>query len=396
MGEKLSYYNRKLEAINSGGKIWSFIFDGMSSSSTQLPYLGNSAQFGSGFATHLQGCISHAGNETTFYWTYPNVMTGSSFMIHCIFTAIEKALADGKDLPDKVYIQIDGGSENVAKSVYAALEHLVYKRFCKRIIISRLPVGHTHEDIDSRFGKIWAHIRTLSIYTLEEFEKAIRRAFAGNKVFVVAVIAIMDYGKYYEQFVDKKFSNYAKEEWTQHQFKIEYNYSENCKSIVLTNYRKFSQDMVCFLRPIASVDLSEANKLSWCNYWPVMLKSQYLPENAIGSECSPGMSFLAIVPTGTPLPMEFTSWADDFAVFMRSMKKRFKNVSESWIIKSWQNFAFSVMPHKICDLPTSAKHYPGTYKRTSDCVADYIKNCDEIETPLGHILYNPNNEYIYV
>lgn len=36
-----------------------------------------------------------------------------------------------------------------------AIEYLVAKKFCPLIVLTRLPVGHTHEDIDSRFGKIW-------------------------------------------------------------------------------------------------------------------------------------------------------------------------------------------------------------------------------------------------
>jgi hypothetical protein len=152
--------------------------------------------------------------------------------------------------------------------------------------------------------------------------------------------------------------------------------------------------MVCHLRLIASVDIYEASKYTWLNYWPILIKSQYLPANATESERSPGISFLATVPTGLPVPMEFTPWITDFDDFMRSMRKTFKNESESWIIDSWQKFSLSIMPHKICQLPSSSSLYPGTYKVISDLVEDYIENCDEITTPLGHILYNPNNDFV--
>ena len=38
-GEKLDYYKRTMEAIDPDGETISFIFDGMSSSSTSLPHL---------------------------------------------------------------------------------------------------------------------------------------------------------------------------------------------------------------------------------------------------------------------------------------------------------------------------------------------------------------------
>jgi hypothetical protein len=41
MGEKLKYYQRQNEAVTSGGRVWSFIFDAMSKHKTRLPILAN-------------------------------------------------------------------------------------------------------------------------------------------------------------------------------------------------------------------------------------------------------------------------------------------------------------------------------------------------------------------
>ena len=40
--------------------------------------------------------------------------------------------------------------DNTAKAVHACCEHLCIKKLCPLIILCRLPVGRTHEDIDSR------------------------------------------------------------------------------------------------------------------------------------------------------------------------------------------------------------------------------------------------------
>ena len=49
--------------------------------------------------------------------------------------------------PRKLYLQLDGGAENANKYVLSMLEILVGKRVCQNILYSRLPTGHTHEDI---------------------------------------------------------------------------------------------------------------------------------------------------------------------------------------------------------------------------------------------------------
>jgi hypothetical protein len=74
-------------------------------------------------------------------------------MIHCIHAEIKRLIDNGDlDGVEKIYIQVDGASDNTAKAVYAAIEHLMDKGVCKVIEVWRLPVGHTHEDIDGRFG----------------------------------------------------------------------------------------------------------------------------------------------------------------------------------------------------------------------------------------------------
>jgi hypothetical protein len=42
-------------------------------------------------------------------------------------------------------LQIDGGSENANASTLALAEYLVYRRLTRKVVITRLPPGHTHE-----------------------------------------------------------------------------------------------------------------------------------------------------------------------------------------------------------------------------------------------------------
>jgi hypothetical protein len=52
---------------------------------------------------------------------------------------------DGGRLPPVLFIQMDGGSENVNQWMLAVLELLVSMKVFKKIYFNRLPVGHTHE-----------------------------------------------------------------------------------------------------------------------------------------------------------------------------------------------------------------------------------------------------------
>jgi hypothetical protein len=243
IGEKIKYYERIVEAHRSGGKILSFIFDSMSKRKTVVPSLGGMASFGKdAFQLTLMGCIRHADKSTRFYLAYPCVSKGASFMIHCIHSEFKRIIDSGERLPSKVYLQIDGASENTAKAVYGSLEHLVAQGFCESIEVWRLPVGHTHEDIDARFGVISQSLRRKSLYTVEQFVERIHKAFSYSPdVEVVPVTAIYNYYEFYNKFVDSKFSVY-KEERTMHGFRIEQLWPEEMTDfpelIVKTNYKK--------------------------------------------------------------------------------------------------------------------------------------------------------------
>lgn len=77
---------------------------------------------------------------------------------------------DGR-YPEEIYIQLDGGSENANQYLFAMLELLVAKRVAKIFYYTRLPVGHTHCDVDAAFAVIWKLYRMDSIMTLKEYRE---------------------------------------------------------------------------------------------------------------------------------------------------------------------------------------------------------------------------------
>jgi hypothetical protein len=59
--------------------------------------------------------------------TYHNVFSGANLQIHTFLKSLEQVLEEEHELPDTLFVQIDGGSENTAKSVLGICELLVAK-----------------------------------------------------------------------------------------------------------------------------------------------------------------------------------------------------------------------------------------------------------------------------
>ena len=90
-------------------------------------------------------------------------------MDHCIKEDIP--------FPRVLFLQIDGGPENTSKVFYAMCENLVQMGVFDHIEAARLPVGHTHEDIDALFGVLWKAAQRKTLITPQQWEKMALAAF---------------------------------------------------------------------------------------------------------------------------------------------------------------------------------------------------------------------------
>ena len=61
-------------------------------------------------------------------------------------------------------------------------ELLVARKIVKRIVLSRLMVGHTHEDIDGRFAKIWTRVRNAYVLTMSQYKSNIEAALSREEL----------------------------------------------------------------------------------------------------------------------------------------------------------------------------------------------------------------------
>ena len=73
--------------------------------------------------------------------------------MECILRGIEFAMIERKiDHIRNLYIQLDNVSSNKCFTIYSVLIELIKSGIIKKVKVSYLIVGHTHEDIDALIG----------------------------------------------------------------------------------------------------------------------------------------------------------------------------------------------------------------------------------------------------
>jgi hypothetical protein len=253
MGERLHYYGRRNDAFLMPALYASFIADGMQQTHCLLPWVGNLLNFSPHLPQHLQGVISH-GRDIKIYRTFHNVRGGANSAIHCFLLALETLVAEEGRCPDVVYYQVDGGSENAAKAVLGIAELIVARGLCKKLVVTRLPVGHTHEDIDYKFAFIWKRVRNCFVLTPVQYKDAIEQILSSARIkcTVVDIFVVPNYVQYITPFMDNLFGRYAKSvggnDWTQLQWTFEaVPESLHFPCGVKATYRKYSADEVILI-----------------------------------------------------------------------------------------------------------------------------------------------------
>ena len=80
------------------------------------------------------------------YRTFHNVPNNANLTIHAFLLQLERWKERKGHYPQKIFWQIDGGSENANQFLLAICELLVAMNLgIEEILLTRLPVGHTHE-----------------------------------------------------------------------------------------------------------------------------------------------------------------------------------------------------------------------------------------------------------
>ena len=156
MEERIAYYTRREHAKDNPETVMSVISDGFAQTHCLLPWVANQLNYPMQLEQKMLGILEH-GSRFVIYRCFENLQDGANFNIFCFLSQLEdwKESHHGK-YPQRIYWQVDGGSENANKYCIAICELLIARTPIQEIIFTRLPVGHTHEDIDAKFGRYTA------------------------------------------------------------------------------------------------------------------------------------------------------------------------------------------------------------------------------------------------
>jgi hypothetical protein len=200
MGERVKYMDRILESRNHPTDVLSMIADGMQQTHCELPYMKNLMSSFPKMKQHLQGVTTH-GKRTRIYRTFDNIANGANLAITTLFLSLEEEFQKEGKLPRKIYVQVDGGSENANYTFLGAMEALIAMDIgVEEVWVIRMPKGHNHADQDGKFAIIWVKVRDMSLLSPREYEAAILSAlknFEGGAN-CVDLFAIPDYTNLFE------------------------------------------------------------------------------------------------------------------------------------------------------------------------------------------------------
>ena len=145
----------------------SIILDGMDQSKTNIPHFQQKSKQTSGnskLKTHVTGAIVHGQGAYGYFdiceWSHSSNMTIAILM---------NVLYMYKDsLPPVLYLQMDNcGRENKNRFVFAFCALLVELGVFRKIKVSFLMVGHTHEDVDQMFSRFSNYLRRTDVFTMD-------------------------------------------------------------------------------------------------------------------------------------------------------------------------------------------------------------------------------------
>jgi len=216
MAERHAYAANIALAYTDKENYFSCISDGMAQEHMLLPWLGNQNKSPVRLKHKMIGVLCHNRRFFGFRF-YHNVIGGANASIHCFLLALEAEYqATNGKLPSTIFYQVDGGPENANCAVLAIAELLVARRVTRKVVITRLMVGHTHCDGDAIFGVIWKAVWKSIISSPQQYERLIKRALSKLKIDVIVedILVVPNYVEYLERYMGN-IERAFKEEWTQ-------------------------------------------------------------------------------------------------------------------------------------------------------------------------------------
>ena len=175
--EREKYHNKRRKAMKQPKKYLSIISDGADTDKTLLPHFPDvpkGCEREDMVQMKLQGVYVH-GRGLWLYCVPPFVHNSADLVISTLHRTLQEI--PRYERPPKLYLQVDGASNNKNKYMLAYATWLVDAGIVEKVKIAFLMVGHTHEDIDQCFSVISRHSKTRTALTPGEFKQMLAESF---------------------------------------------------------------------------------------------------------------------------------------------------------------------------------------------------------------------------
>ncbi|XP_062582881.1 uncharacterized protein LOC134244642 [Saccostrea cucullata] len=174
------YYKHIKKARENPQKYCSIIIDNMDQAKTNLPRLPSYHKGDVSLTRvhhHVTGILAHGqGKSYVFTWT-DKFSCDSNITMNCLLRVFDD-IAQQRRLPPTLFLQADNSAkDNRNFIIMGFLGSLVLRKMFKKVKLSFLMVGHTHEDVDQMFSWISIHIGKMAIKTSDTLHEEIQAAY---------------------------------------------------------------------------------------------------------------------------------------------------------------------------------------------------------------------------
>ncbi|XP_076090729.1 uncharacterized protein LOC143062813 isoform X2 [Mytilus galloprovincialis] len=172
------YYKHRTKSQENPQQYLSLIIDNMDQSKTNLPrfpFVSKADNSLTKLHHHVTGVLCHSLQKAyAFTWT-DQFASNCNVTLNCLMTVLDDvAKNNGGSLPPTLYLQADNAAkDNKNNYVLMFLAMLVKAEIVKKIKLSFLMVGHTHEDVDQFFSRISVKCHQQAAVTLPDLHQLI-------------------------------------------------------------------------------------------------------------------------------------------------------------------------------------------------------------------------------
>lgn len=178
--ERGSYWRRRDRGRRLPEKYMSVIIDGADQSAFGVPHFREKDHVTQGAHTmgvKIMGAIVH-GFAVFAYTHLDHVKSGANATIDVLVRVLQAYKGEREKLPCKLYLQLDNTVKQCKnRYLMSFLAMLVEHGIFRECVVSFLPVGHTHEDIDQLFSRFAVALRKADFHSRLGLAKVLERSY---------------------------------------------------------------------------------------------------------------------------------------------------------------------------------------------------------------------------